>query len=108
MAEISGYEFNAWILVMFFILGAIGTLTNCISAIRVLRTFNIRDALYLVLFVDGCVVTCLLLLTTLTTMSFLMDLETFQSDIACHTLVAGSFGATFISPLFACQISLIR
>ncbi len=91
------------VLIVTATLGSIGAVANLRSGFRLWQTFNIRLALYLILFVDSIIMVASYIVTSLASMLFLLgalDRNRFWCNVMMSTFIV-------CQSISACMLSLL-
>ncbi len=82
--------------------------TNLLSSINIWRSFNVRNAIYLHLFLSSCLTTLGLGITFVISILFLMDTDSMQNLLGCSVLNSSLFLAYILAPFSLSIISVLR
>ncbi len=102
------FKFEFWFPTTILVLSLLSTMSNCASAIKVWHTYDIRKAIYLVLFVDSCRATLFYVITTSTCLVFLISPEKGHGIVGCFFMHTFVFLVTNLGILTVSSISCIR
>ncbi len=105
--NVSGHLFTGLLLVFFLVNGVLGIMLNFLSALKLLTSFNLKMAPYLVLFLGNCVnVLCLTIGTTC--LAIIWITPEFNSSIICYFIIVPAILAYTFGSATLCLISLFR
>ncbi len=98
---------NPFFIGILWTISLFGLASNCWSAYKIWKNFNLSFALYLVLFVSSAFTSLCLFVSNLGLLIHLLDPE-FQGVFQCHMMSSPAFMAYFSGGLSLCVVSVMR
>jgi hypothetical protein len=96
------------ILGLFLAFGLVGTVTNGTSLVHILKTFNVKKSVYLIILLDAVVSLGGFTALNLVSLAFAVIPGLAYGKVACANLFLSSFIPINFGPFFVSQISIFR